>query len=172
MITFMPAAENARAMPRPMPLEPPVMKATLPFTSASGGFTPGMTCLSLLWRRRAGRLQRAGRLLRRRFFFLDFGRRRLGRRRRDTVRPRGEARAIADVVAQGVELVVGELGELRHALGLDAGAHRQRKQRRIQRNDGGAQIGRRSAGDRTRTVAQLATRPLLDAIFDQRLVDR
>src|SRR6185436_17809282 len=36
MTTFMPAAEDARAMPRPMPLEPPVMNATFPFTSASG----------------------------------------------------------------------------------------------------------------------------------------
>src|SRR5262245_51205793 len=36
MTTFMPASTNARAIPRPMPLFPPVMKATLPSTSFIG----------------------------------------------------------------------------------------------------------------------------------------
>src|SRR5665213_1739974 len=36
MTTFMPASVKARAMPRPMPLSPPVMKATLPSTSRIG----------------------------------------------------------------------------------------------------------------------------------------
>ena len=31
--TFIPSSRNARAMPRPMPLAPPVMKATLPVRS-------------------------------------------------------------------------------------------------------------------------------------------
>ena len=37
MTTFMPAFDAARAMPRPMPSEPAVMYATLPFRSFSGG---------------------------------------------------------------------------------------------------------------------------------------
>ncbi len=32
--TFIPSSRNARAMPRPMPLAPPVMKATLPVRSS------------------------------------------------------------------------------------------------------------------------------------------
>jgi non-ribosomal peptide synthetase component F len=36
MTTFMPASAHARAIPSPIPLEPPVMKADLPATSASG----------------------------------------------------------------------------------------------------------------------------------------
>src|SRR5580698_3505427 len=41
MTTFMPASVNARAMPKPMPLSPPVMKATLPSTSRIGVGTDG-----------------------------------------------------------------------------------------------------------------------------------
>src|SRR5688572_13701268 len=41
MTTFMPTSANARAIPRPMPLEPPVMKATLSSILLIGIFTFG-----------------------------------------------------------------------------------------------------------------------------------
>src|SRR5579875_145439 len=41
MTTFMPASVKARAIPRPIPLSPPVMKATLPSTSFIGVGTSG-----------------------------------------------------------------------------------------------------------------------------------
>src|SRR5690242_12107668 len=43
MTTFMPASLKARAIPNPMPLSPPVMKATLPSTSFMGVGTTGQS---------------------------------------------------------------------------------------------------------------------------------
>ena len=75
-------------------------------------------------------------------------------------------------MTQRFELVVGELTELRHALGFDASAQREREQRGVQWNRRGAHIRCRAAGHRPGTVTQLAARPLLNAVLDQRIVDR